>query len=261
MAQSDISLKFLFSDPEKTGSGEKYRRKSKSIRFSLNLKLTLFPGGYIPCDDDSKPSSRKRPRITTAEDPKLWKFSQTLELRVSELETHCPERSMPQFLDAMESRLSKLETRQSLTSQHHSAEADTGSTHEGYESSERLAALAVRISKLERDERITYNFGPTIDSPKFSCPDPDCKRTYKEVSDLNKHLRDIHGLVGFIVFGRACHSCGRFFSKTRDLIFHEKSDHGEDYASRMESYLPFFKQSQGKPGRSCLLSDLTRVAF
>lgn len=228
--------------------------------FSLTSTLTLSRGGYLPCDD-SETRPRKRPRITPRDDLTLWKFEETLQSRLCELESEWPEGSLERSLDAIEVRISQLEERRQ------GAEADTGAASQDHKNSQRLAALAVRISSLEGNKKIVYNLCSTMPSPKFSCPDPDCERTrkavrtYKDVSDLNKHFRESHRPLGSIASKRACNPCRRSFRKRRELILHERSDHGENYASRTEPCLPFFKQSQCKPDRLYLLYELTSCVF
>jgi len=117
-----------------------------------------------------------------------------------------------------------------------------------YINSKRLTTLAVRLLKFKRDQWIIYNYNPAIGSLKrYTYPNPDCtesrkdKSIYKEIYDLNNHLRKIYRSLGFIVIGRYYYLYGSSFKKTRDLILHKKSDYRKIYASKAEPYYPFFK--------------------
>jgi hypothetical protein len=247
----DGLLKIVSADPAETAV--EYRRKGEPIGFFLDLRLIVLPGAYVQRDDGSKP--QKLPRITTQESPILWKFAESLGIRVAELKTRNPP-TLRQHLQEIDAEISKMEGQHNLRPQHYSADADTGSLYCGFEDTPYAIALGVRISRLEEIERITYNFKQDIKADgRFGCPDRGCDAHYKDAHRLSEHWRCCHGSAGSIVAGRVCYPCRDFFENTRKLILHEKNDHGEEYGSRVERYLPFFKQSRCKFDRSHLIFD------
>lgn len=242
-------LKIVQADP--TERAQEYRPKSMPIGFEAGLKLTVLPGISIQHGDGSKP--RKLPRLTTKENPILWRFAETLGIRISELKTRTPP-SLQQYLNKIDSEVSNMERQHGLRPPHDSAHPDISSVYYGPEDPIRVVVLGVRISRLEEIQRIKYNFERVVKTDqRFACPDTGCTVNYGEAHRLNEHWRGCHGSAGSIVVGKVCYPCRDFFESTRELILHEKKDHAEEYDSRIELYWPFFKQSQCEFDRSYLM--------
>jgi hypothetical protein len=112
----------------------------------------------------------------------------------------------------------------------------------------RLLLLADRISKLEHNKRIKNDYSSKVvrKAGHFLCPANHCEKKYGESSDLGKHCQQKHGSMGSIVSQRVCYRCNKSFPTTRELILHEKSEHNEDYVSRIDPFLPFFELSSSK---------------
>lgn len=140
----------------------------------------------------------------------------------------------------------------------HNQDANDSIAHQSL-TEERLLSLASRISKLEHNKHVKYNYSPKVvqKAGRFLCPDNCCEKKYVESSDLGKHCQRSHGSMGSIVSQRVCYQCANSFPTTRDLILHEKSEHGEDYVLRIEPFLRFFQLSSSKTTRYHFARDLT----
>ena len=150
-------FQFVYADPKSAGNGDKYRRKSKPCgNLSVNFELDRHSGCCLsPAKGDK---SRKRPRVLISEGRELWKFAEAIESRLFEVETQSPEPSLTKVLNAIDFRVSKLEARLHTDSQGDDAVADTDSQNQVPSNRERLATLAVCITRLEQGKRITYDY-------------------------------------------------------------------------------------------------------
>jgi hypothetical protein len=151
----DGLLKIVSADPVETAV--EYRRKGEPIGFFLNLRLIVLPGAYGQRDDGSK--SQKLPRITTQESPILWKFAESLEIRVTELKTRNPP-TLRQHLQEIDAEISKMEGQHNLgmgEMLNISARAKAG------ESEERENG---RLTGLSLERRLTFSQSPSIKLPR-----------------------------------------------------------------------------------------------
>jgi hypothetical protein len=163
-----------------------------------------------------------------------------LEGRVSELEAKNINTSLTERLKALDSRLSSLERKYDDTSSQQINPDKCNLPDE-------FAARAVRITALERNKRLEYNLRACITSNRcFLCPMATCKITSKRASDLNRHIIRHHSRICSPIVQQVCHPCGQSFESTNSLIKHEKSDHAESFGSRIEPYIPFYRQTHCK---------------
>jgi hypothetical protein len=175
-----------------------------------------------------------------------WRILEGIEARLS-----CLER--PTFevrADVLDFRVTLLEAKLRVDKQH--GTPNTLSQHP-VTPNERLADLAIRISELEKESSVAYNFRETLQSDgHITCPDKSCDHRFLRAGDLSTHYESNHGLLlRPLTVQTKCYPCGKGFSRPGALTTHEKRFHGENYLSRAELFLPFHKHNaQLFPDRS-----------
>ena len=111
----------------------------------------------------------------------------------------------------------------------------------------RLCHLGVLMTTLEEESAIEYHLTTLQTSqPRHRCPVSTCSRDYKQVWDLHKHIRNDHTFLKPFIDKEFCYSCGLVFKSSRQLYFHDKTSHQENYKSRVQAFIPAMLQSNGE---------------
>jgi len=108
------------------------------------------------------------------------------------------------------------------------------------------AIVTCRISTLEETAKLSTRFPssfelPTTDDFKYQCPAAGCPRHYKRLDRWHHHIRTAttpkHKAHKEIIDQTCCLPCEQVFTRSKDLINHERSRHGEVYDSRLFSFI------------------------
>lgn len=102
------------------------------------------------------------------------------------------------------------------------------------------------VSTKERRANLDPCF-PSIDvttkRKPFPCAAENCGRAYMNADRLHDHIRSAsgrgHKALKCIIDQANCFPCHRAFQKSTNLVRHEKSKHGENYNTRITSFIPY----------------------
>jgi hypothetical protein len=174
------------------------------------------------------------------EEEKEVRRAETLLLRVLKLEALQIPTSLSDWVEWLNIRISYLERRLG-----HKGDAHTDASR-CFSDDKPLDSLTFRTSNLERQNNITYDYKHTIEREGSAYLCPACRDRYLRISDLERHFYKKHMLGQWLISSLNCHPCKFVFESPNALITHDKVNH-KKYSSRMELYLPYFKQFPGKP--------------
>ncbi|KAE9986969.1 hypothetical protein EG328_004101 [Venturia inaequalis] len=107
------------------------------------------------------------------------------------------------------------------------------------------------IQGLDLELRALEGFiaSPSLQIPSrakdYACPLDDCGKSYKEITELHKHIRNFtgrgHQLLQDFLDQKTCPYCpGLRFHHNGDLFRHESTLHLQAYRSRLSKILPHF---------------------
>ncbi|KIW28879.1 uncharacterized protein PV07_04734 [Cladophialophora immunda] len=238
MAENRLKIRFV--SPGRNTQPPRARTYSSS---HSNSRPTLFT-----CSETYPSKRNQHIRDGGGLDP--WRFLETIELRLNELERRMPFRSFAAMIDSFFERLDRLET------------PPENSQMNNFPSNDELHLLsraAMRLSALEKREGIFYNFVATLkQSKKYRCPDEHCTNLYDK-PELRKHFMQRHHPLSTLMEKEVCRPCGEVFRSPQGLQNHEKRDHNSDPKVRIEPYLRWFLQSDAENAYMALLSPDTRL--
>ena len=103
---------------------------------------------------------------------------------------------------------------------------------------ETVETLKLQVSCLQR-----LLDGHTLQlSTQFSCRAVSCKKEFKRLEHLYRHIRDqkhdpAHEPLAILIDETHCVKCSTTYSRSTDLVRHEKQLHRETYISRLDKFL------------------------
>jgi hypothetical protein len=134
-----------------------------------------------------------------------------------------------------------------------------------------LAAAAIishNVPVLKEEEKANLNSQspPSLppSSRAYRCPAFNCNQYFQRLDLFHQHIRgsctNEHKILKNIIDQTCCLRCDKSFSRSKDLVNHERSLHGEQYESRVFK----FTGSQGQdpnpePPRDVALNDMSEA--
>jgi hypothetical protein len=124
------------------------------------------------------------------------------------------------------------------------------------------AIISHNVPVLEEEEKANLSSQPPPSLPQSSrgyrCPAFNCTRYFQRLDLFHLHIRDSytngHKILKIIIDQTCCLQCDELFTRSKDLVNHERSVHGAQYKSRVSKFI----ESQGQDDQ-CLRNSERRA--